>query len=132
MYVFRARYACLSPQTELDGSPGDMELAVEQELGLALCRRIGVVILERVHVAAHPAGPGDAFTVHLVVRSPDQGTRIRQASLEAAQQTIETIALRLLRELFGPVHVEAAELAYEACDAEWGEAVPDMEVVPHA
>ena len=124
MYVFRARYACLSPQTELDGDPDDMALVVEQELGLALHRRIGVVILERVHVAAHPRGPGQAFTLHLVVRSPDQGTRIRRASLGGAQQDIEAIVLRLLRELFGPVLIEAAELGYEACDAEWGEAVP--------
>ncbi|HEX8036701.1 MAG TPA: hypothetical protein VF510_22780 [Ktedonobacterales bacterium] len=124
MYVFRARYACLSPRTELDGDPGDMALAVEQELGLALYRRIGVVSLERVYVVAHPTGPSHAFTLHLVVRSPEQGTRIRRASLEDDQQAIEAIVLRLLRELFGPVLVEASELGYEACDAEWGEAVP--------
>lgn len=124
MYVFRARYACLSPRTELDGGPGDMALAVEQEIGLALCHRIGVVILECVHIAANPTGPGHAFTLHLVVRSPDQGTRIQRASLGEAQQEIEVIVLRLLRELFGPVLVEAAELGYEACDADWGEAVP--------
>lgn len=124
MYVFRARYACLSPRTELDGGPDDMALAVEQEIGLALCDYIGVVILECIQIVVHPTGTGHAFTLHLAVRSPDQGTLIQRTSIGEAQQTIEAIVLRLLRELFGPVLVEAAELGYEACDADWGEAVP--------
>lgn len=122
MYVFRARYACPSPRTELDGEPGDMALVVEQVLGLALWECVGVVILERVHISAHRAGSCPAFTVHLEVRSPDRGTHIQRASQGEAQQAIEVIVLRLLRELFGPVLTEAAELAYEACDADWGEA----------
>lgn len=132
MYVFRACYTCPSPRTELDGDPSDMALAAEQAIALALCYRIGVVILERVHIAAHPTDPSRAFTLHLVVRSPDQGTHLQRSSLEEAQQTIEAIVLRLLRELFGPVIVEVAELDYEACDAEWGEAVPDAAAIPHA
>jgi hypothetical protein len=124
MYVFRAHYTSSSPWTELDGDPSDMALVVEQALGLALYDRIGVVILERVHIAAHPCGPRHGFSLYLVVRSPDQGTRIGRASLTEAQHAIEAIVLRLLRELFGHVVVEAAGLSYEACDAIWGEAVP--------
>lgn len=124
MYVFRARYTCPCSRTELDGDPGDMALAVEQALGLALSDRIGVVIMERVHIEVHPRGPGHGFTVHLVVGSPDQGTRIRRASQVEAQDAIEVIVLRLLRELFGQVLVEAAGLGYEARAAAWGEAVP--------
>lgn len=124
MYVFRAHYTTPCPWTELDGDPSAMELVVEQALGLALYDRIGVVILERVHIAAHPIGSGHGFSLHLVVRSPDQGTRIRRASQKQAQHVVEAIVLQLLRELFGHVVVEAAELGYEACDAAWGEAVP--------
>ncbi len=132
MYVFRACYTFPSQRTELDGDPGAIALAAEQEIALALCDRIGVVILERAHIATHPTDPSRAFTLYLVVRSPDQGTLLQRSSLGEAQQTIETIVLRLLRELFGPVIVEAAELDYEACDAEWGEAVPNAATVPHA
>ena len=124
MYVFRARYTCPSSRTELDGDPSDMALALEQALGLALSDRIGVVIMERVRVAAHPTGPGRGFSLHLVVGSPDRGTRIRRASQAEAQHAIEVIVLRLLRELFGQVLVEAAELGYEARAAAWGEAAP--------
>ncbi len=132
MYVFRACYMFPSQRTELDGDPSDMALAAEQAIALGLCDRIGVVILERVHIAAHPTDPSRAFTLCLVVRSPDRGTHLRRFSLGEAQQAIETIVLRLLRELFGPVIIEAAELDYEACDAEWGEAAPDAAAVPHA
>ena len=124
MYVFRAHYSTLCPWTELDGDPSDMALMVEQALGLALHDCVGVVILECVHIAAHPAGCGHGFSLHVVVRSPDQGTRIRQASQKQTQHAVEVIVLQLLRELFGHVVVESADLDYEACDAVWGEAVP--------
>lgn len=124
MYVFRAHYRTLWPWTDLDGGPSDMALMVEQALGLALHDRIGVVIVECVHIAAHPAGRGYGFSLHVVVRSPDQGTRIQRNSQKQAQHAIEVIALQLLRELFGQVIVEAADLGYDACDAVWGEAAP--------
>lgn len=124
MYVFRAHYSTHCPWIELDGEPRDMALVVEQALGLALYDCIGVVILECVDIAAHPAGPGHGYSLHVVVRSPDQGTRIRQASQEQAQYAVEVIVLRLLRELFGHVVVQAADLYYDECDAVWGEAAP--------
>lgn len=124
MYVFRARYTCPSSRTELNGDTSDMALAVEQALGLALSDRIGVVIMERVHIAARPACAGPGFTLHLVVGSPDQGTRIRRVSQGEAQRAIEVIVLRLLRELFGHVLVEAVELGYEAREAAWSQAAP--------
>jgi hypothetical protein len=101
-----------------------MALEVEQALGLALSDRLGAVIMERVHIEEHPAGRGRGLTVHLVVGSPDRGTRIRRASRAQAQRAVEVIVLRLLRELFGHVLVEAAGLGYEARDAAWGEVVP--------
>lgn len=124
MYVFRGRYACPSRRTELVGDLPAMALVVEEALGLGLHEWVGAVLLEPVRIVEHPPGAADAFTVHLEVRSPDARTRIRRASQAEAQRGIETIVQRLLRELFGPVLMEAAELIYERCDADWGESAP--------
>ncbi len=124
MYVFRARYVCPGSLTELDGNLGDMALEIEQALGLALCACVGVILMERVHLAGYLTTAGPVFRLQLEVRSPDRGTRIQRAAQGEMQHVIERIVLQLLRELFGPVVTEAVELGYEACDAAWGEAVP--------
>jgi hypothetical protein len=121
MYVFRARYACMSPWIELDGDAGDMALAVEEALGMALCDCLGIIIVERIQIAAHLASSRHAFTLHLEVRSPDYGTHIWRASQGDAQHAIEVTVLHVLRELFGPVLTEETGLTSEAPDAAWGE-----------
>lgn len=122
MYTITAMVRCPLEHSELDVSnPHEAALAVEDAVSQRLLDCLGMVIVGAVDVLARGRTSAYAFTVRLVLHSPDTAATALRRDEPKARAHIKRRLEQSMRELCRRATVERIEIAHTPSEAEWGE-----------